>query len=641
MKTVNFLMVILLGMIMLAACSTDDLKRDIDDLKDRVSLMEAQVSLLNDNVNTLRVFIDGNKTVTNLETTGTPPNQTYKLHLSDGQVMSLTQGSVGTVSTPDITINDQGYWVINGKATDKKAEGDNAPTPKFQIEASTSYWQVSYDDGSNWTYVTDTAGNNVKATEGGSSTQDTFFKAVHVNGNNIDVTLQDGKTYSLPIVADLLCEIMNPDSNYKDGIWTIGYGKTVTTKIVAKGDDVLVTAPSGWKASVEITNETTGEGLLTVTAPATGAQSRATADNMKDLVIQVNKGIYWAVDKMQVVAEESVNSYKALYDAGKDIVVGDVTINKATYGDSHVLNGDNQTIDPAGGVYFVEAGTEVEYKADAGFKQLILIGDDPSQKSTLKVKEQMKVIENTDGEDLFVCSNLTIDAGELGNYLLVQNGNTAFDKVVFNDCRVTLTPDKTLAYIGSSTRSINNLTIEGCIFDFISAKSAVLVAVSSSTAKYGTLTFRNNVFYCKDKGKTSTDFKLFNGPKASVQEIVVENNTFVNMACNTNFYVNADNLSSVIAQKNLFYLDVELANAVGLFRIVTAGPQGTVCKDNVGYKTGTKNWQAFFGGIKNGFDGAEEIINIPDNPFDGGMFDLAAGLFVPNATYTSYGAQVH
>ena len=38
-------------------------------------------------------------------------------------------------------------------------------------------------------------------------------------------------------------------------------------------------------------------------------------------------------------------------------------------------------------------------------------------------------------------------------------------------------------------------------------------------------------------------------------------------------------------------------------------------------------------------DGYVQIVNCPADPFDGGRFDTAEGIFVPNADYASYGAQ--
>ena len=51
----------------------------------------------------------------------------------------------------------------------------------------------------------------------------------------------------------------------------------------------------------------------------------------------------------------------------------------------------------------------------------------------------------------------------------------------------------------------------------------------------------------------------------------------------------------------------------------------------------TYNWQMFYGG-KLPVEGAEELKALTSNPFDGGTFDLANGIFVPNAEYAEYGA---
>ena len=37
-------------------------------------------------------------------------------------------------------------------------------------------------------------------------------------------------------------------------------------------------------------------------------------------------------------------------------------------------------------------------------------------------------------------------------------------------------------------------------------------------------------------------------------------------------------------------------------------------------------------------DGMDQIIELESNPFDGGTFDLANGIFIPNAEYAQYGA---
>ena len=72
------------------SCNTDDLERDIDALKDRVTNVEAQVQQLNDEMNIIRVLLDGNKTITDYSING----DTYTLTLSNGETLTLTPASV-------------------------------------------------------------------------------------------------------------------------------------------------------------------------------------------------------------------------------------------------------------------------------------------------------------------------------------------------------------------------------------------------------------------------------------------------------------------------------------------------------------------------------------------------------------------
>lgn len=68
---------------------------------------------------------------------------------------------------------------------------------------------------------------------------------------------------------------------------------------------------------------------MTVTAPAQASTlSRATADNSTELVLQVNKGINWAIDKIKVEAKTVIASYKALYDVGQTLNIGGLEISK-------------------------------------------------------------------------------------------------------------------------------------------------------------------------------------------------------------------------------------------------------------------------------------------------------------------------
>lgn len=323
MKNFKSLLPFLLMLFVWAGCDTDDLRNDVDELKNRVESLEAQVSAINDNMNAIRVILDGSKTISSY----TSENGTYTLTLSDGSTITLTQGSEGQIVMPDITINENGQWVLNGEEIGQ-ATGNSGITPKFNISAD-KYWQVSFDEGKTYEYVLDENGAKVAATTSGDvSVSDAFFEAVKVENDMLVVTLNGGKTYSLPIVVDLKANIVDPEKGFKNGVWTIGYGEIVTTEVEISGDNYFVTVPAGgWTATLSEIKE--GKATLTVTAPAQASTlSRATADNSTELVLQVNKGINWAIDKIKVEAKTVIASYKALYDAGQTLNIGGLEISK-------------------------------------------------------------------------------------------------------------------------------------------------------------------------------------------------------------------------------------------------------------------------------------------------------------------------
>lgn len=639
MKKLKSLLPFLLMLFALVGCKTDDLEKDIDSLKDRVTSLEAQVSLLNDNLNAIRVILDGSKTISSY----TSENGTYTLTLSDGSTIALTQGSEGQIVMPDITINENGQWVLNGEVIGQ-ATGNSGITPKFNISAD-KYWQVSFDEGKTYEYVLDENGEKVAATTSGNvSVSDAFFEDVKVENDMLVVTLNGGETYSLPIVANLKANIVDPAEGFKNGVWTIGYGETVTTEVEISGDNYFVTVPAGgWTATLSEVKE--GKATLTVTAPAQASTlSRATADNSTELVLQVNKGINWAIDKIKVEAKTVIASYKALYDVGQTLNIGGLEISKEKYGEATIVNTEDFDF-KTNGVYFIEPGISVNWQSATNFDKLILIGNNSSEKSVLAPTKQIELSDADSGDGMLLCANLKIDATKVTNndggstYLLAQNGNTAYKYAKFYNCDITTPASQPLTYISTSTRSFETLSFENCIFDYSGTGQQYLISLGSSTATYGTLIFKNNVFYNKEASSLIPKFKLFNGTKATINKLELEHNTFVNMACETTFFVYVSKLTDIVAQYNLFYTDVDLPNACGVFRVIDTPATGSVCDNNIVYRNDAYNWQMFYGGIKNGFEGAVEVERVEENPFTGGTFDLSIGTFVPNATYAEYGAK--
>ena len=642
----------------LAACNTDDLRDDVDNLKGRVESLEAQINLLNDNMTAIKRLLEGGQTITEI----TQTNGTYTLKLSGGETVTLTQGSAGEIKYPEISVNDEGQWVVNGEVLTQNGvpvqavgtPGNDGITPKFRLTDDGSYWQVSYDNGTSWQDVLDESGNKVSAVNNGSSggsSTDTFFESAGIDESGDFFVIQlKGQTesISIPIVKDLLCEIIEPAEGMNKGYWEIGTGATATTTVKVKGDNIIVTAPAGWVATISEPDTETNEATLSITAPASTIKTRATADNSNDVTLQVNKGANWAVAKIQVKAIEIIDSYYALYEAGETITIGGININKNTFGEATLITTENPNITNKG-IYFISPEVEAEYTASGGYAQLIIIGNSSTQKSQLNVSSQIKLVETaSDASGIFICQNITLDARNTLNaenktsYPIVQNKNGAFGSIILQDCHILLPKGQPLSYISNSNRSIDYFLMENCVVPISSTdNNKFILSLSTSTAAYNKVSFKNNIFYCVDEGKSATGFKLMNGEKATATEFTLTNNTFVNVYTATTFYVYLTSLPNIHITHNLIYAKPAMPNNCGIFRL-TNNPESGECNSNICYKAeNTNNWQIFFGGIGKGMDGAEEVNIITSDPFEGGTFDIANGVFIPNAEFAEYGASIN
>jgi len=642
----------------LAACNTDDLRDDVDNLKGRVESLEAQINLLNDNMTAIKRLLEGGQTITEI----TQTNGTYTLKLSGGETVTLTQGSAGEIKYPEISVNDEGQWVVNGEVLTQNGvpvqavgtPGNDGITPKFRLTDDGSYWQVSYDNGTSWQDVLDESGNKVSAVNNGSSggsSTDTFFESAGIDESGDFFVIQlKGQTesISIPIVKDLLCEIIEPAEGMNKGYWEIGTGATATTTVKVKGDNIIVTAPAGWVATISEPDTETNEATLSITAPASTIKTRATADNSSDVTLQVNKGANWAVAKIQVKAIEIIDSYYALYEAGETITIGGINVNKDTFGEATLITTENPNITNKG-IYFISPEVEAEYTASGGYAQLIIIGNSSTQKSQLKVSSQIKLVETaSDASGIFICQNITLDARNTLNaenktsYPIVQNKNGAFGSIILQDCHILLPKGQPLSYISNSNRSIDCFLMENCVVPISSTdNNKFILSLSTSTAAYNKVSFKNNIFYCVDEGKSATGFKLMNGEKATATEFTLTNNTFVNVYTATTFYVYLTSLPNIHITHNLIYAKPAMPNNCGIFRL-TNNPESGECNSNICYKAeNTNNWQIFFGGIGKGMDGAEEVNIITSDPFEGGTFDIANGVFIPNAEFAEYGASIN
>ncbi len=725
-------------MIIPAACTDlSDIEDRVDTLESRVESLETICKALNENVSALQAFTEANKSISSV----VEDKGKYTLTLSDGTTVVLSQGSEGQPVMPEIAINKDGFWTVNGVVlkvgeNPVPATGANGATPIFGVDAE-GYWTVKYAANETPARVLDVNGQPVKATPSGvtpGESNDSFFKDVKVEGDKVVITLKaDGKSYSLPIVPDFICAIKGAEG--QPVIFQAGETKTYTVEQKNVASATIFT-PAGWEASLD-------EAILSITAP--GMKTRASADTRQDVsILAISAGGFAAITKVKVQLDDApiivvpvaaavageatqgsltftvnlsnasewyytllkagetapdaealkaatkgaettltltkdasgadltpsteyvlyvlpVNAtadgevtsatgrtadktYATLlekYNDGGDIMVGDKVINKAVYGEATLLTKDAAALDGSLKVYFVEPDAEAVYNSADGRQTLIVIGNKAGTRSRIKFTSQLK-LSGFKETDVLVISGMEVDASGAGNYLLVQNANAAYEYVHLNDCHIKPMAGKAFTYVSSNARSYRNFIMTGC--EYPAAKNNWIISLSNSTATYENLKFENNIFYNSSSTTVVDDFRLFQGPKATIGSLTMNNNTFINLHTgSTSAYgtVQVETLGDMTAEKNLVFTTMEMAKSILFVRPTNYPADGSKIKDNVYYETTADEamkFQICFGG-KNKMPGSEDPTALTENPFDGGTFDLAGCKFVPAAAYAAYGAQ--
>ncbi len=279
------------------ACSDlGEIQSRIDSLESRLTALETQEKALNTYVETISTLVKGSTVYSAEQKDGV-----WIVMLSDGSELTLQQGTVGRGTVPLVSLDADGYWMVDyGQGPEYllydnqkvKATGDNGITPVFGVDAD-GYWIVSYDGRTTFEKVMGADGNPVSALSGEGTYTDQFFDDVTLQDGVFTVTLKNGTTITLPMVSGF--RIVISDAQNVQGFLP---GETKNYSVIMEGvAQTVVTAPMDWTASL---TETT----LSITAPA---ETKVTlADTRTDVsVLAISNSGVAAVTKVKVVLGEA------------------------------------------------------------------------------------------------------------------------------------------------------------------------------------------------------------------------------------------------------------------------------------------------------------------------------------------------
>ena len=116
--TVRFWAAIAVTAGLIAGCSDlEEYKNKVDELDSRVTALETITSNLNKNIETLQALYGG----TTINSATKDANNVWTIVLSNGETLTLTQGSIGVGNSPVMSVDADGYWMV-----DYDGDGGNA-----------------------------------------------------------------------------------------------------------------------------------------------------------------------------------------------------------------------------------------------------------------------------------------------------------------------------------------------------------------------------------------------------------------------------------------------------------------------------------------------------------------------------------
>lgn len=666
MKYIKSYILFILMVFAVTGCTMDDLKDDVNDLKDRVTLIEQQVKLLNQNLAVVSYILDPqNKTINGVQTVKEEGKETqYIITLSDNTQLTLTIGKEGTVNEPVITVGDDNNWYINGVSTGVSAVGTPGANgqgfPEFRVEGGN--WQVRFGSGE-WENVL--GGDGVA----GGSLGDQIFESATVteDGKNFVVTLKDGSVHSLPILESLVCLIDKSALTLEGDFLVIEKGQRVEIPVRIEGENPQVTYPQGWRATLKKLNapDATGNNYqLFIYAPAADTKSligRAAADNTADVTVQVQKGSFWAVDKIKVKNPKDYSNNFVKYEDGLAVTVGGLEITKDVYGDATVITAN--TAITKEGVYFVSTNNVTLTYAlpTTGVTDLIII---PTTKEVTTIN--LTVNSQIYFTGAVACQNVVLNNQLSTNYPLRVCADNA--KAVFDKCKLmnlAIGKGIIMANTAASPERLGyfEITESDIKFDNAGANTYLVTGMDCSE-----LVFNNNIVYFSKEVPQDTNaftavanetnghfiqFKVYSANTKTLSKLIMNNNTFVDVEANgTSGLVGliwASAVGNMEMSNNLYWLSFPAtlfksgANAqtkVVMVRVqntplaIASGAGNYIYSGNPAMLTFSMSGSAIPSGLT-------EIIStaVFFDTTDPTTFNKATGVFIPKAGYTQYGAQ--
>lgn len=420
--------------------------------------------------------------------------------VATGKVFNLTKEAINTLN---FDISGDGYATENAYSVDF-TQYTKVPTV---IEAS---------DGDTYDWTLANCTFSVQANLGNALR----LKNTSNNGSITLPALPEGTSYK----AIYLTENTNNTSK-------------AATVVCKQGDQEAATGTFNYYGEVSQQG-----GVLKLEIPAEYAQGPLTIEHDCADAVWINRmTVTYEGDLHPEVPQQN---YSAIYEAGGDITIGNLVVNKTNYPDAKVVDIasiNNKTFTDGGLVFIEGEGSFTMTTSPSIHTSLVLIGNNPEKQPTIICKGASAYYFAVRGEDCdYVFKNLNID-GSSNNYIFANTDNAnasgKIKSLTLEDC--TIVTNGNVIQDGNTTNSMQNVTVRNCVIRMSETTTgkAVYGWVTGKTAtkaadQLATVTLTDNVIYASSP---VSHYLVMVGGKAenvnydSNATIVVEHNSTYNI----------------------------------------------------------------------------------------------------------------
>lgn len=350
-------------------------------------------------------------------------------------------------------------------------------------------------------------------------------------------------------------------------------------------------------------------------------------------------------------ATENSDGLYGLFMAGADIYIGGKAYNKDQFTEEGaILHYSSGSVGISSShnnkIAFIESGVSITSLSTAKPTNIVIVGCDQTDKPTLPINGSKYLSASQGQESRFILKNIKIEPDEgFSAYMFTVNtdyaNSGAFGEFTLDNCDITMTGSA--FYQIGGPRYLDKFVMENCTVTVPSATTHTnryILQTQGRVNTFSEIIFRNNIFHCADT--YTLGFKLLAGANnatstaTTVNQITVENNTFVNvMPTNTALIMSSD-INDITFSKNLLYFDQTIASdfSLRILHSYISYPEIASCSDNIVYNTNDIHCSMVYSNAYEPSTGiAEDPTPVSETPFS----ELSTFTLKPE--YASYGAQ--